>query len=239
MKRFLILLAMTLAIGVFFGLHFQRHFTLTALKADQHTFQTLRAASPRAAAAEFFALYVGMAVLSLPGAAILTIAAGTLFGMWEGTALVSVASAVGATGALLLSRYVLRESVQRRFSVKLEAINAGVERDGAFYLLTLRLMPVFPFFLVNVLMGLTPIRISTFYWVSQCGMLPATLVFVNAGTQLARINSLSAIASPAVLLSFAALALFPWIARAILQLIRTRRDAPWRRSAHWHDRQKK
>jgi pyruvate/2-oxoglutarate dehydrogenase complex dihydrolipoamide dehydrogenase (E3) component/uncharacterized membrane protein YdjX (TVP38/TMEM64 family) len=175
-----------------------------------------------------------MAALSLPGAAILTIAGGTLFGIWEGAVLVSFASAVGATAALLLSRYVLRRGVQRRFGDKLKAINDGIDRDGAFYLLTLRLIPVFPFFLVNLLMGLTPIRIGTFYWVSQCGMLPATLVFVNAGTQLARIESLSGIASPALLLSFAALGIFPWIARAIVRLFRRRRVyRRWRAPARY------
>ena len=234
MKRFLILFSMALAVGAFFGFHVQQYFTLAALKADQQTFQTMRASWPWAAAAGFFALYFGMAALCLPGAAILTLAAGTLFGIWEGTALVSFASVTGATAALVLSRYVLRGQVQRRVGDKLKAINEGVERDGAYYLLTLRLIPLFPFFLVNILMGLTPIRIGTFYWVSQCGMLPATLVFVNAGTQLGRIESISGIASPAVLLSLAALGIFPWIARAVVQLVRRRRlYRRWHRPARY------
>jgi pyruvate/2-oxoglutarate dehydrogenase complex dihydrolipoamide dehydrogenase (E3) component/uncharacterized membrane protein YdjX (TVP38/TMEM64 family) len=234
LKRFLILVAAALAIGAFFGFHLQQQFTLAALKSDQHTFQAIRSGSPWAAAAGFFVLYVCMAALSLPGAAILTVAAGALFGIWEGTALVSFASAIGATGALGMSRYVLRDGVQRRFGKQLEAMNEGVRRDGAFYLLTLRLIPVFPFFVVNVLMGLTPIRVRTFYWVSQCGMLPATLVFVNGGTQLARIESLAGILSPAILFSFAALGVFPWIARGIVQLIRRRRVySRWRRPARY------
>jgi uncharacterized membrane protein YdjX (TVP38/TMEM64 family) len=229
MMRYLILLVLALALGAFFGFDLQQHFTLAALKADQQTFQAMSRASPWTAATAFFALYVGMAVLSLPGAAIMTIAAGALFGIWEGTALVSFAAAIGATGALVVSRYALRQGVQRRFGDKLKAINEGIDRDGAFYLLTLRLIPVFPFFLVNILMGLTPIRVGTFYWVSQCGMLPATLVFVNAGTQLGHIMSLSDIASPAVLLSFATLGIFPWIGRAIVQLVRKRRvRSRWR-----------
>lgn len=230
MKRLVILLLFGLAVGAFFGFHLQHYFTLQALKSGQETFQTMRSASPWLTAAGFFLLYVSMAALSLPGAAILTVAGGALFGLVEGTALVSFASAVGATLALAMSRYVLREGVQRRFGDKLRAINEGMRRDGAFYLLTLRLIPLFPFFLVNVLMGLTPIRMRTFYWVSQIGMLPATLVFVNAGTQLARIKNISGIASPALLLSFAVLGIFPWIARAIVQLIRRRRVyARWRR----------
>jgi pyruvate/2-oxoglutarate dehydrogenase complex dihydrolipoamide dehydrogenase (E3) component/uncharacterized membrane protein YdjX (TVP38/TMEM64 family) len=234
MKRLLILAGVALAIGAFFAFHLQHQFTLAALKSDQHTFQAIRSASPWAAAAGFFALYVCMAALSLPGAAILTVAAGALFGIWEGTALVSFASAVGATGALGMARYVLRDGVQRRFSTQLAAINQGVRRDGEFYLLTLRLIPVFPFFLVNILMGLTPIRVRTFYWVSQCGMLPATLVFVNAGTQLARIETLAGIASPAILLSLTALGVFPWIARGIVQLMRRRRVyARWPRPVRY------
>jgi uncharacterized membrane protein YdjX (TVP38/TMEM64 family) len=220
MKRLAVLLLIALAVGAFFGFHLQHHFTLQALQSDQKTFQAMRTASPELIAAGFFVLYVAMAALSLPGAAILTIAGGALFGIAEGTALVSFASALGATLALAISRYVLREGVQRRFGDKLSAINEGMRRDGAFYLLTLRLIPLFPFFLVNVLMGLTPIRLRTFYWVSQIGMLPATLVFVNAGTQLARIKNVSGITSPGLLLSFAVLGIFPWIARAIVQLIR-------------------
>lgn len=223
MKRTLILVGLALAIGAFFGFHVQQHFTLSALKGDQHILQAIRANWPWGTAAAFFALYAGMAALSLPCAAIMTVAGGALFGIMKGTVLVSFAGAIGATGALTMSRYVLRDGVQRRFGNKLAAINEGMQRDGAFYLLTLRLIPVFPFFIVNLLMGLTPIRVGTFYWVSQCGMLPANLVFVNAGTQLAGIQSLSGIASPSILLSFAALAAFPWIARAIVHLIRRRR----------------
>jgi uncharacterized membrane protein YdjX (TVP38/TMEM64 family) len=220
MKRLWILLVVALAIAAFFGLHLEQHFTLTALKADQQTFAALRASSPWGTAAGFFVLYVGMGALSLPGAAIMTMAAGALFGIWEGTLLVSFAATLGATAALAISRYVLHDAVQARFADKLAAINAGMQRDGAFYLLALRLIPVFPFFLVNLLMGLTPIRIGTYYWVSQLGMLPVTLVFVNAGTQLARVDSLAAIASPPILLSFAALAGFPWLARALVRLLR-------------------
>jgi uncharacterized membrane protein YdjX (TVP38/TMEM64 family) len=220
MKRLLILLAIALAVGAFFGLHLEQHLTLSALKADQRQFAALRAASPWGTAAGFFALYFAMGALSLPGAAIMTVAAGALFGVWEGTLLVSFAASLGATVALAISRYVLHDAVQRRFGDKLEAVNAGMRRDGAYYLLTLRLIPVLPFFLVNLLMGLTPIRVGTYYWVSQLGMLPVTLVFVNAGTQLARVDSLAGIATPELLLSFAALAGFPWLARVLVQLLR-------------------
>jgi pyruvate/2-oxoglutarate dehydrogenase complex dihydrolipoamide dehydrogenase (E3) component/uncharacterized membrane protein YdjX (TVP38/TMEM64 family) len=234
MKRLLLVLLLALAVGAFFGLHLQNYFTLQALKSEHQTFESLRSASPWLFAAGFFGVYVAMAALSLPGAAILTLAAGASFGILEGTLLVSFASALGATLALIVSRYLLRDSVQRRFGEKLRAINEGMQRDGAFYLFTLRLIPLFPFFVVNLLMGLTPIRIGTFYWVSQLGMLPATLAFVNAGTQLARIEHLSGIASPTLLLSFAVLAVLPWIARAVVRLIRRRRVyARWRRPAKY------
>jgi pyruvate/2-oxoglutarate dehydrogenase complex dihydrolipoamide dehydrogenase (E3) component/uncharacterized membrane protein YdjX (TVP38/TMEM64 family) len=234
MKRLFLILLLAIAVGAFFGLHLQHYLTLQSLKTGQHTFEAMRSASPWLFAAGFFVLYVAMAALSLPGAAILTLAAGALFGLASGTLLVSFASAIGATLALIVSRYLLRDSVQRRFGEKLRAINEGMQRDGAFYLLTLRLIPLFPFFIVNLLMGLTPIRVGTFYWVSQVGMLPATLAFVNAGTQLAHIEHLSGITSPALLLSFAVLALFPWLARAIVRLIRRRRVyARWRRPARY------
>ena len=171
----------------------------------------------------YFAAYVAITGLSLPGAAIMTLAGGAVFGLLWGTVLVSLASTLGATVAFIVSRYILREGIQRRYGDRLKAINAGIERDGAFYLFTLRLVPAFPFFIINLVMGLTPMRTLTFALVSQLGMLPGTIVFVNAGTQLARIDSLQGILSPALIGSFVLLGLFPFIAKWTVGVVKSRR----------------
>jgi len=230
MKRALLV---TLILGLvisFFAFDLQRFLTLEVLKQSQHDFAALNAQSPLQVAGVFFALYVVVTALSLPGAVIMTLAAGALFGLLEGLLLVSFASSIGATLAFLVSRFVLRDSVQQRFGDRLNAINAGMEKDGALYLFTLRLIPVFPFFLINLLMGLTPMRTGTFYWVSQAGMLAGTLVYVNAGTQLGQLQSLSGILSPALLFSFVLLGIFPLIARKFIAWIQARRVyARWQR----------
>jgi pyruvate/2-oxoglutarate dehydrogenase complex dihydrolipoamide dehydrogenase (E3) component/membrane protein DedA with SNARE-associated domain len=162
----------------------------------------------------------------------LTLTAGALFGLTLGTLIVSFASSVGATLAFLASRYVLRDAIQQRFGDRLKAINEGMAKDGTMYLFTLRLVPVFPFFLVNLLMGLTPVRTWNYYWVSQVGMFAATLVYVNAGTQLAQISSVAGIVSPGLLLSFALLGVFPLIARRMIRLLQSRRMySRWQRPA--------
>lgn len=230
MKRLLLLFALVAAVllACQFGLF--EFLTLEALKARQAEFQALYAARPVAVLAGFFALYVAVTGLSLPGAAILTLAAGALFGLVTGTILVSFASTLGATLAFLSARYLLRSSVEARFGDRLGAINRGLEKDGAFYLFTLRLVPLFPFFLINLVMGLTRIRAATFAWVSQIGMLAGTIVYVNAGTELAKIDSLSGVASPGLLLSFAALGLFPWFAKAFIGWLQRRRvQSRWTR----------
>ncbi len=182
----------------------------------------------------FFAAYVVVTALSLPFAVWMTLAAGALFGFWAGLVIVSFASTVGATCAFLVSRYLLRDWVRARLGPRVATIEQGLSRDGAFYLFTLRLIPVVPFFAVNLLMGLTPIRALTFYLVSQAGMLAGTVVYVNAGTQLAQLNSLSGIVSPGLLLSFALLGLFPWIARMFLNVLKTRKIyARWTRPAKY------
>jgi pyruvate/2-oxoglutarate dehydrogenase complex dihydrolipoamide dehydrogenase (E3) component/uncharacterized membrane protein YdjX (TVP38/TMEM64 family) len=230
MKRLILLAIVATLVGLFFAFDLDSYFTIASLNARRDQLLALRAAAPWAFAGSFVAIYVATAALALPGATILTLAAGALFGTVMGTALVSIASASGATLGLLVSRYLLRDLVNRRFGDRLKTIHDGVRKDGAYYLLTLRLIPVFPFFLVNLLMGLTPIRARTFYWVSQVGMFPATLVYVNAGTQLGRIDSLAGIASPAVIGSFVLLALFPWVARGILRVVRQRQVyGRWRR----------
>jgi uncharacterized membrane protein YdjX (TVP38/TMEM64 family) len=153
----------------------------------------------------------------------MTLVAGALFGVVVGTLIVSFASTMGATLAFLSSRYVLRDWVQGKFGERLRAVDDGLEKDGAFYLFTLRLIPVFPFFVINLLMGLTRIKTSTFFWVSQIGMLPATIVFVNAGTQISRIESTAGLMSPTLIASFVALAFFPWAAKGIVAIVKRSR----------------
>jgi pyruvate/2-oxoglutarate dehydrogenase complex dihydrolipoamide dehydrogenase (E3) component/uncharacterized membrane protein YdjX (TVP38/TMEM64 family) len=187
--------------------------SLEGLKTNLSDLDAWRTAQPLRAAALFFVVYVVVTAVSLPGATLLTLAGGALFGLWQGLLLVSFASTTGATLAMLAARFVLGQSVQRRFGERLNAINAGIAKDGAFYLFTLRLVPVFPFFLINLLMGLTQLPVRSFYWVSQLGMLPGTVVYVLAGTQLANIDSLAGIVSPGLLGSFALLGVFPLITK--------------------------
>ncbi|PIQ53116.1 MAG: pyridine nucleotide-disulfide oxidoreductase [Comamonadaceae bacterium CG12_big_fil_rev_8_21_14_0_65_59_15] len=223
MKKALVLGLAALLAMAFFALDFHHVLTLPGLQASLGQFQVQRAASPWGVGLAFFAAYVLATALSVPGAVILTLAAGALFGLTLGTVIVSFASSIGATLAFLASRYVLRDAVQRRFGSRLKAINEGMAKDGALYLFTLRLVPIFPFFLVNLLMGLTPIRTLRYYGVSQLGMLAATLVYVNAGTQLGQISSLAGIVSPGLLLSFALLGIFPLMAKKIMTILQRRR----------------
>jgi len=194
--------------------------TLETLKSSRESLAALVQQRPLATAGGFFAVYVAAAALSIPGALILTLAAGAMFGLGWGLLLVSFASSLGALLAFLASRYLLRDLVQSRFGGQLAPINDGVRTDGWMYLLTLRLVPLFPFWLVNLLMGLTPIGAARFYGVSQLGMLPGTAVFVNAGTQLASIQQASDILSPGLLISFVLLGVFPLIAKAIVKFIK-------------------
>lgn len=223
MKKTIIVLVVIAVLALFFGTGLDHYLTLDALKESQGKFAAMQAQSPWLTALAVFLLYIVVVALSLPGATIMTLAIGALFGFWVGTLLVSFASTIGATLAFLASRYVLRDMIQRRFGDKLKRINEGMAKDGALYLFLLRLMPIFPFFLINLLMGLTHIRTATFYWVSQLGMLAGTLVYVNAGTQLAHIDSLSGIFSPEMLLSFALLGVFPLAAKWIGEAVQRRR----------------
>ncbi len=207
----------------FFHLELNTYLTLEGMKASLDGFKVTISENPLSSAMIFFVIYVAVAALSLPGAAIMTLASGALFGLAQGLLIVSFASSVGATLAFLVARFILRDSVRKRFGDKLKSIDQGIEKEGAFYLFTLRLLPVFPFFLVNLLMGLTSLKTFTFYWVSQVGMLAGTIVYVNAGTQLAQIDSLSGILSPGLLLSFVLLGIFPWIAKFIVGIFHSRR----------------
>ncbi|MDE4455038.1 FAD-dependent oxidoreductase [Psychrobacter sp. DAB_AL62B] len=222
-KKIVLLGIAALAIVLFFYFDLNQLLTLDGLKGSMAEFEQSKAQSPLLVIGGFFLLYVLVTALSLPGAAILTLAAGALFGLAEGLLVASFASSIGATLAFLVSRYLLRDTIQQRFPERLAAIDAGVKKEGAFYLFTLRLVPIFPFFLINLLMGLTAIKARTFYWVSQIGMLAGTFVFVNAGTQLAQVESLSGILSLNLILSFALLGFFPLIAKAILNGFKKRR----------------
>ena len=225
MLRRLIFLSVILAGAIaLYQLGLKDYLTLDAIKAQQSSFANAYAENPMAVIGVYFIVYVVSTAFSLPGAALLTVLGGALFGVLTGTIVVSFASSIGATLAFLGSRYVLRDWVQTKFGDRLKAINDGVAKDGAFYLFSLRLIPAVPFFLINLAMGLTPIKTRTFYCVSQVGMILGTIVFVNAGTQLAQIESLGDIASPGLIASFVALGLFPWAARGIMYLIAGRSD---------------
>jgi len=222
MKRIILLALLAAVVAAFFTFDLNQYLTLDSLKNSQEQLGIWQEEQPFATAAVFFLVYIAATALSLPGAVIMTLAVGAVFGLVWGLMLVSFASAIGATLAFLVARFVLRDSVQARFGDRLKAFNQGVEQEGAFYLFTLRLVPVFPFFLINLLMGLTPIKTRTYYWVSQIGMLPGTLIYVNAGTQLGQLDSLSGIVSPEILLSFALLGVFPLIAKKIVALVKKR-----------------
>ena len=222
-RQTLFLIFLALVMGAFVALDLSRFLSFEQLKASQAGFSQLHAQQPFTVAAVYFLVYVLATALSFPGAVIITLAGGALFGLWQGLLLVSFASTIGATLAFLASRFVLREWVEVRFGQRLADINAGVDKEGAFYLFTLRLIPVVPFFLINLLMGLTRMKTGTFYVASQIGMLAGTAVYVNAGTQLAQLDSVQGILSPALLGSFVLLGIFPLLARRVLAAIQKRK----------------
>jgi pyruvate/2-oxoglutarate dehydrogenase complex dihydrolipoamide dehydrogenase (E3) component/uncharacterized membrane protein YdjX (TVP38/TMEM64 family) len=232
--RLAVALLAAAAVAVFFAAGWHRYLSLENLKAQQAALQDWRAAHPVGATAAFFAVYVAVTGLSLPGAALLTLLAGALFGLVWGTIVVSFASSIGATIAFLASRFVLRDWVQARYRSQLEAINRGVEKEGGFYLFTLRLIPAVPFFVINLAMGLTRMRAGTFYWVSQLGMLAGTLVYVYAGTQLGKLTSLADVLSPGLIGAFLALGFFPLVAKKSVEAYRARQVyRPWPRPARF------
>jgi uncharacterized membrane protein YdjX (TVP38/TMEM64 family)/Fe-S oxidoreductase len=222
MKKIALLILIAVAVVLFFisGLH--RELTLEGLRAARAHYQGLAVERPLVTMAGFAALYIPVIAINLPGAVVLGLAAGALFGTVAGTVLVSFASTIGATLACLLSRYLMRDWVANMLGERMKRIDAGIREEGAFYLFSLRLIPVIPFFAINMAMGLTSMRLSTFFWVSQLGMLPGTALFINAGSHLGGIASLSGILSPGVLLSFALLGLFPLAARKGVQRYRRR-----------------
>ena len=233
-KRWGLLAVLVLAVVAFFALGLNRYLSLEFIKSQQGQLESWRAANPLVAALTFFGIYIAVTALSLPGATLLTLAAGAIFGLGWGSLIASFAASIGATLAFLISRVMLRDWVQARFGERLAAINDGVRKDGAFYLFTLRVVPLLPFFLINLAMGLTHIRVLTFYWVSQLGMLLGTIVYVNAGIQLAHIDKLADVASPGVLASLALLGLFPLIAKKGIDLFKARNlTRRWKKPARF------
>ncbi|MEI7611806.1 MAG: VTT domain-containing protein [Betaproteobacteria bacterium] len=220
----LLLVFLVIGLGLaFIGFDLGRLLSLDYFKSQQAAIEAWRSAQPMTAALCFFLTYIIVTGLSLPGATVMSLAIGAVFGLYLGVLLVSFAASIGATLAFLTARFLLRDWVQLRFGIQLRMLNTGIEKDGGFYLFTLRLMPVFPFFIINLLMGLTPIRTRIFYVATQTGMLAANLIFVNAGTQLAKIDSLSGILSPSLIASLTLLGIFPLLARALVNSLVAKR----------------
>ncbi|CAK8721416.1 TVP38/TMEM64 family membrane protein [Candidatus Electrothrix laxa] len=223
-KIALLLLATAFAVlFIIFG--GQQYLNLASLKSSRQLLQSFYLEHQLLTITGYMVLYILITALSLPGALIMSLGGGALFGLGLGFLLVSFASTIGATLAFLGARFLFKDAIQKRFGEKLAAVNKGIEQDGAFYLLTLRLVPVFPFFIINLVMGLTHIRTAVFYLASQIGMLPGTLVYVNAGTQLSKIDSASGILSPGLLFSFALLGIFPLLAKKVIKIMREKRRA--------------
>ena len=224
MKKKLVLVGIVAVIIIlFFIFDIGQYLTLDYIKAQQHQVEILYAENQFATLAIFFIIYVVVTGASLPGAAVMSLAAGAIFGLLTGVILISFASTIGASIAFMISRYLFRDTVETRFGNSLKSINAGIQRDGAFYLFALRLVPAFPFFVINLVMGLTSIRLVTFYWVSQVGMFAGTIVYINAGTQLGQIDSAAGIFSPGIIVSFVLLALLPFAGRRLITVLKNRK----------------
>ena len=222
--KILIIIATFISVVVlFFAFDLQQYLSLEYLKSSKALFISYYEQNPMLVLGSYFLSYVAITAFSLPGAVWMTLGGGAFFGLLTGTIVVSFASTIGATLAMLISRFLLRDWVQRRFKQQMQTINSGIQKDGGFYLFTLRLLPVVPFFVINMVMGLTPLRTSTFYWVSQLGMLPGTLVYVNAGSELAKIESLGDILSTTLIGSFILLGIFPLLVKKIISFIESKR----------------
>ena len=222
-----ILLAVVLIslISAFFIFDLQQYFSLEFLKSQKESLNQLYSDKPTLVAGAFFVIYVAFTALALPAAAILTLAAGAIFGFWTGLVLASFASTIGATLAFLFTRFLFHDAVEAKFGERLAAVNQGIEKEGAFYVFGLRLVPLFPFFVINSILALTKLKTWTFYWVSQVGMLAGTAVYVNAGTRLAQIDSLSGFADPLLVASFVLLGVFPILAKKTLGFLKQRKAA--------------
>ena len=223
LSKWIALALVVLVVGLFFYFDLGAYLTLDRIKAEQQNLVELAASRPLEFVSVFFAIYVVATAVSLPGAATaLTLVAGALFGVFWGVVFVSFASTIGATLAMLIARWLFREQVQEKFSRQLETINRGVEREGAFYLFTLRLVPVFPFWAINIAMAVTKMPAIQYFLVSQIGMLAGTIVYVNAGTQLGQIESAGDVLSPGLITSFVLLGIFPLLAKRLVDFIKAR-----------------
>ncbi len=222
-KKIAVITAVVLLAAIFKVLGLEQYFTLSYVKSSQAKLAALYADHRLMVISAYIVIYILVTSLSLPGAAIMTLAGGALFGLLIGTIVVSFASTIGATLACFVSRFVLRDWVQERFEDRLKEVNEGIAREGSFYLFTLRLIPIFPFWLINLVMGLTKMPLRTFYWVSQAGMLAGTIVYVNAGKELAKIRSISGILSPGLIISFVLLGLFPIVTKKLLSLYKSKK----------------
>jgi len=224
LKKILILIIIVGLIVAVKFFHIDRYLTLSFLKGSLDSLKSLYESHRIMVITGYFIIYVLTTSLSLPGASPLGIAGGALFGFWTATIVVSFASTIGATLACLVSRFLLRDWIQNKFGDRIKKVNEGVEKEGAFYLFTLRLIPVFPFWLINLAMGLTKMSLFKFYWVSQIGMLPGTMVFVNAGKELAKIESVKGILSPGLIISFTLIGIFPIMVKKLIALYHSRRQ---------------
>lgn len=222
-RKLAVVLVIAGLIAVFMIFNLGDYLSLSYIKESQVKLEELYSDNTLLVISMYMLVYIFVTSLSLPGAAVMTLAGGALFGLIAGTIVVSFASTIGATLACLVSRFILRDWIQEKFGDKLGTVNRGIQEEGSFYLFTLRLLPVLPFWLINLVMGLTKIPLRTFFWVSQIGMLPGTIVYVNAGKELAKIDSLSGIFSPGLILSFVLLGVFPIAAKKLLALYKNRK----------------
>ena len=212
-----------IVVALFFVFDLQKYLTLEYLKSSKAFFISSYENNPILVLGSYFLFYIVITAFSLPGAVWMTLGGGAFFGLFAGTVIVSFASSIGATLAMLIARFLLRDWVQSRFASQMETINSGINKEGGFYLFTLRLVPAVPFLVINLGMGLTPLRAGTFYWVSQLGMLPGTLVYINAGSELGKIHSLGEILSPNLIASFVLLGIFPLLVKKMLAFIDKKR----------------
>ncbi len=225
-QRIAIIAGVVALIAVFKIFELDQYLTFSYLKASKESFASLYAQHRVLVIGAYMLIYILVTALSLPGATVMTLAGGALFGLFVGTVVISFASTIGATFACFISRFLLRDWVQNKFEDKLQTINRGIQNEGAFYLFTMRLIPAFPFFVINLVIGLTRMPLVTFYWVSQLGMLAGTIAYVNAGKELAKIDSLSGILSTSLIISFAILGLFPIIVKKLMGWYRAKKGDP-------------
>ena len=216
------LIVIVLILLLLFDLH--HYLTVENLKSSKDKLNLYYQDNPLLVLGTYFVIYLTSTAFSLPGATVLTLAGGALFGLVTGTLVVSFASTIGATLAMLISRLLLKDWVQNRFTAQMGKINSGIIREGAFYLFTMRLLPAVPFFVINLVMGLTPMRTKTFFWVSQLGMLPATLVYVNAGSELGKVQTIDDILSLSLIISFVLLGIFPLLIKKIIREIQAKNN---------------